>query len=309
LRCTINLQLKLINLFLFFKKLLILFHNRRPRTSPIIGHGLSQLLEQPHQIPASSRRLHNLMRRNDALPQQLLWKLSRAIEHPRRHIGRRRQWKPPLNLQKHPELIALPDHRMRRQPPQVLLQRQPPLFHELLLLHHLALHHALIRPRRNKKPAVRLRQPIRKGDNVTEPSPDTEFGAWGAEFGNVRRRGDQIGHVTVASRNNRIRGFLLLDGVRNGYIQILRARRRRSRDGEGKSRRRSVDAVCFAIKGRENGFSIGRRVEVRGSVGGVRVWKVLRRGEKGIGVCRGGDNRRRERVVVEKRRCVCVAQR
>jgi len=36
--------------------------------------------------------------------------------------------------------------------------------------------------------------------------------------------------------------------------------------------------------------------------GGVRVWKVLRRGEKGIGVCRGGDNQRRERVVVEKRR-------
>ena len=55
----------------------------------------------------------------------------------------------------------------------------------------------------------------------------------------------------------------------------------------------------------DDGFSIRRkegRVEVRGSVGGVRVWKVLRRGEKGIGVCRGGDNQRRERVVVEKRR-------
>ncbi|QCD93031.1 hypothetical protein DEO72_LG5g1102 [Vigna unguiculata] len=140
-------------------------------------------------------------------------------------------------------------------------------------------------------------------------SPCTElFSRFWQPRGGQRRRGDQIGHVTVASRNNRIRGFLLLDGVRNGYIQILRARRRRSRDGEGKSRRRSVDAVCFAIKGRENGFNIGRRVEVRGSVGGVRVWKVLRRGEKGIGVCRGGDNRRRERVVVEKRRCVCGAE-
>jgi len=55
----------------------------------------------------------------------------------------------------------------------------------------------------------------------------------------------------------------------------------------------------------DDGFSIGRkegRVEVRGSVRGVRVWKVLRREEKVIGVCRGGDNRRRERVVVEKRR-------
>jgi len=62
----------------------------------------------------------------------------------------------------------------------------------------------------------------------------------------------------------------------------------------------------------DDGFSIGRRVEVRGSVGGVRVSKVLRQGEKVIGVCRGGgDNRRRERVVVEKRRSasVCVAQR
>ncbi|KOM48653.1 hypothetical protein LR48_Vigan07g235700 [Vigna angularis] len=40
---------------------------------------------------------------------------------------------------------------------------------------------------------------------------------------------------------------------------------------------------------------------VRGSVGGVRVWKVLRRGEEGIGVCQGGDNRQREWVVVRFR--------
>ena len=100
-------------------------------------------------------------------------------------------------------------------------------------------------------------------------SPCTElFSCFWQPRGDQRRRGDQLGHLTVASRK--------------------------------------VDAVCFAIKGRENGFSTGRRVEVRGSVGGVRVWKVLRRGEKGIGVCRGGDNRRRERVVVEKRRCVTV---
>ena len=145
---------------------------------------------------------------------------------------------------------------MRRQLPEVLLQRHTPLLHELLLLHHLALHSALVRPHWDEEPTVGLRQPVGECHNVAEPPSDGEFGAVAAEFGEVGARGDEVGVEGGGPGDEGGREVLLLLRIGDGDVEVVIAA------GSGGGFANGL-VVAVGIEGGEDRVGIGGRVEER----------------------------------------------
>mmetsp|Transcript_29763 Transcript_29763/g.70972 ORF Transcript_29763/g.70972 Transcript_29763/m.70972 type:complete len:547 (-) Transcript_29763:326-1966(-) len=133
-----------------------------------------ELLEHAHEVVVVPRRLRGLRGRHCAavVRDQLLWELGNALEDrcvrrfQRRPLWRQRQLA--VALEEHPQLRAVGDDRVARQLGKVLLQRQPPPLDEVLG-HALPLHDVLLRPRRDKEPALRLRKKLRQLHKVPEP--------------------------------------------------------------------------------------------------------------------------------------------
>jgi len=257
LRNIAKMVLKIHQLILPLHELLILLHNKGLAPNPVIGNRLLQLLENPEQVPPALGRLSHLSQlrlSTEQLPRQS----HGAIEHPRRNVGGFRQRQPLLGLEKQPELLAPPDHRVRRQLPEVLLQRHAPLLHELLLLHHLALHRALVRPHRDEEPAIRQRQPFRERHHVTESPPDGELGTDAAVFREVDERGDEVGVEGGGARDEGGGGgeVLLLLRIGDGDVEVVAG----AESGGG-----GLDGLVVAvgIEGGEDCIGVRGRVKER----------------------------------------------
>lgn len=94
---------------------------------------------------------------------------------------------------------------------EVLLQGGTALLDELLLLHYLALDHALVGAERNYKAAIGFGDAVGEGDEVAKAAADAELLGRGGEISGWCSSGDEIGDEGAGAGDeggSRIRLFL-----------------------------------------------------------------------------------------------------
>lgn len=260
----------------FVRKVLcvnLLFHWRRPHGHPPIRHCLLQVLEHPEEVPptlgrrwwsGSSHGCGTGSTHRGAPPGRLTVGSGDAARLGEEGV----------------EVGAAADDGVRGEAPEVSLERDAPLAHEVVPLHDLALDDALVGTRGDEEAAVRLREAVRERHDVAEAPPHPELAAVGRpggdEVGDVAGR---AGHDTHGPRG----GLRVLPGLGDGDLSEHRRGRLAGRRGAGSGRWRDVIGILLILL-----LRLHERAVVRAGGGGGGGGRGGRgRAEQGVG--RGRD--------------------